>query len=387
MTTTELDWAPHARRLADLLRERGDIRSPRWHAAVAEVPRHVFVAHVYEQNQTGEWIGWDTTGNWDRVYAPKTLVTALEDRGGYLEPVSSSTNPELMVRMLETLNVRDGHRVLEIGTGTGYNAALLSHRLGDDRVFSVDVDAGLVEAAQERLTAAGYRPTVAAVDGERGLPDHAPYDRIIATCSVPAVPRAWVDQLAPGGSILVDLKLAISAGNLVHLHHLHGGALEGRFAARQASFMAMRHHRDQPGPVLRVADAEGERFRSTDAPVPPWGEPVVWFLAQLGGLPRGVVFGAVLDPDTREPNAATLTAPDGSWARVNLGDRRVIEGGAVSLWESVEWAYARWVDAGRPGWDRLGLTVTPDGDHSVWVDDPDIGQRWTLPDAVRSRET
>lgn len=70
---------------------------------------------------------------------------------GTWEPVSSSANPELMVRMLETLDIQDGHRVLEIGTGTGYNAALLCHRLGDDRVFSVDVDAELVALTRQRL--------------------------------------------------------------------------------------------------------------------------------------------------------------------------------------------------------------------------------------------
>jgi protein-L-isoaspartate O-methyltransferase len=91
-----------------------------------------------------------------------------------LVPVSSSTKPDLMLRMLETLDVRDGHRVLEIGTGTGYNAALLSHRVGDHNVYSVDVDAELVRLARERLAGAGYRPTLAAIDGEGGLPEHAP---------------------------------------------------------------------------------------------------------------------------------------------------------------------------------------------------------------------
>ncbi|WP_236795165.1 methyltransferase domain-containing protein [Amycolatopsis sp. GM8] len=378
MTATDLDWTSRARGLADLLRDHGDIRSPRWHAAVAEVPRHVFVPCVYEQDGTGAWVGWETSGKLDRVYAPQTLVTVLEDRGGYREPVSSSTNPELMVRMLETLDIRDGHRVLEIGTGTGYNAGLLSHRLGDGRVFSVDVDAGLVELARERLARVGYRPALAAVDGEQGLPEHAPYDRIIATCSVPVIPDAWVKQLTRGGGLLADLKLAISAGNLVHLHTASGGGLEGRFVARQASFMAMRHHRDDPIP-LTGSDVEPERFRSTEAPVPPWSQPVVWFLAQLSGLPRGIVFGTLLDPETRQPTTATLTAPDGSWARASFTDRRVAERGEVALWEPVERAHARWVEAGRPAWDRLGLTVGPDGDQWVWIDEPGGQYRWKLP--------
>ncbi len=107
-------------------------------------------------------------------------------------------------------------------------------------MFSVDVRADLVELARERLAAVGYRPTLSVVDGSAGLAEHAPYDRIIATCSVPAVPRPWAEQLVAGGLILVDLKLATSAGNLVRLRRL-GDRLEGRFTARWAAFMAMRH--------------------------------------------------------------------------------------------------------------------------------------------------
>jgi protein-L-isoaspartate O-methyltransferase len=72
--------------------------------------------------------------------------------------------------------------LLEIGTGTGYNAALLCHRLGAESVFSVDIGAGLVAAARERLAALGYAPTLVAADGRLGLPGHGPFDRIIATC-------------------------------------------------------------------------------------------------------------------------------------------------------------------------------------------------------------
>jgi len=93
-----------------------------------------------------------------------------------------------MIRMLEALDIADGQRVLEIGTGTGYNAALLSHRLGDHFVHSVDIDPQRVEQARERITRLGYQPTLGTVDGAGGWPAHAPYDGIIATCSVPAIP-------------------------------------------------------------------------------------------------------------------------------------------------------------------------------------------------------
>ncbi|MBV9162615.1 MAG: methyltransferase domain-containing protein, partial [Pseudonocardiales bacterium] len=111
-----------------------------------------------------------------------------------------------MVEMLEALDVRDGHRVLEIGTGTGYNAALLSHRLGGENVVSIDIDPGLIQMSRRRLEELGYAPTLVAGNGLAGVPDHGPYDRIIATCAVPEVPLAWIEQLAPGGAMLINVR-------------------------------------------------------------------------------------------------------------------------------------------------------------------------------------
>ncbi|MGH3915986.1 MAG: rRNA adenine N-6-methyltransferase family protein, partial [Pseudonocardiaceae bacterium] len=84
----------------------------------------------------------------NRVYSDSTLVVQrrLAREGGVAAlPTSSSTMPSLMIDMLEALDVREGHRVLEIGTGTGYNCALLAHRLGGDNVVSIDLDPTLVE--------------------------------------------------------------------------------------------------------------------------------------------------------------------------------------------------------------------------------------------------
>jgi protein-L-isoaspartate(D-aspartate) O-methyltransferase len=375
---TGFDWAAYARRMADDLRKRGDVTSPAWHAALAEVPRHVFVPSAYEQVKGGVWVAFDTAGMPERVYSAETLVTMLARADEHQVPVSSSTKPDLMVRMLEILDVSAGQRVLEIGTGTGYNAALLSHRLGDANVFSVDVTAELVRLARERLAALGYRPTLVAVDGEDGLPGHAPYDRIIATCSVPEVPWAWAEQLSPGGTVLVDLKLGIGAGNLVHLRR-EPDRLEGRFTKRWAGFMAMRHSGSSFAVPL-AEKAAGSRRRVRTTPADPWNvAPIAWFLAQID-LPRGVVNGFEFDAETGRPTAMTLSARDGSWARIGVGDDHdVTESGPTSLWEHTESAYERWLTLGSPSWDRFGLTVLPDGFHRLWLDDPDGEFRWSLP--------
>jgi hypothetical protein len=136
-------------------------------------------------------------------------------------------------------------------------------------VFSVDIDTELVDSARSRLHEIGFRPTLVTADGAGGLPEHAPFDRIIATCAVPTVPCAWAEQLRVGGTILVDVKVAPEAGNLVLLH-------------------------------------------------PWWDHRVGWLLAQFQGLPADVHIGMHLDPGTRQPTASFLSAPDGSWAAVSL---------------------------------------------------------------------
>jgi protein-L-isoaspartate O-methyltransferase len=372
-------WREHARRLADTLAERGDLRSPQWRAAVATVPRHLLVPYAYEQKEMGgEWTQFATADALERIYSPETLVTRLQNANGFPQPVSSSTKPDLMVRMLEALDVRDGDRVLEIGTGTGYNAALLSERLGDEHVFTVDVDDDLITVARERLAAIGYHPTVVAADGAEGLPEHAPFNRIMATCSVPRVPWAWAGQLTDDGAILVDLKPANSAGNLVLLRRVRD-RLEGRFTARWAAFMTMRSPTVPVPPAARAARADGLRTRSTTAPAVPWqgASTVAWFLAQTQ-LPPGLVYGFDLDPDTRQPVATTIKARDGSWARVGHADSTVTEAGDTPLWAIIDRFHDQWLGLGEPTWDRLGLTVTPDGRHRVWLDEPDGAYVWDL---------
>lgn len=159
---TVVDWPARARRLAEKLAEDGDLHSPQWKSAVCAVPRHEFIPHYYRHDTGTRPATWQLVvpsdpsevQAWlDLVYSDTTLITAVADYAerGVQIPVSSSSKPDLMVRMLEELDVTDGDRVLEIGTGTGYNAALLSHRLGSRNVFSVDVDPDLMATARLRL--------------------------------------------------------------------------------------------------------------------------------------------------------------------------------------------------------------------------------------------
>jgi protein-L-isoaspartate O-methyltransferase len=371
------DWRSHAARLADQLFASGDITTPAWHATITETPRHVLVPTVYRPQQQSygslDDVRLNTADHLELVYSTTTLVTAVvPNKYGSLVPVSSSTKPDLMVRMLEALDIRDGQRILEIGTGTGYNAALLAHRLGDHNVFSVDIDAELVDVARQRLARIGRHPHLAAQDGAQGWPQHAPYHRIIATCAVRCIPWAWYDQLTPGGKLLVDFKPQ-GCGNLVLLER-KPDRLEGRFTARYGAFMLLRHHpnhpNDTPHPPWQP-DLPLDRERKTTTPAEPPG--VVKFLRSVTST-TDLRHRYIFTEQNRQPSAVRLTTADGSRCEVDLtpdtnGTRTVREGGPTPLWAEIEHAYHQWRDWNEPGWDRFGVTLNPHT-RTVWLDKP-----------------
>lgn len=288
---TTISYGHRIRQLADMLTHNGEL-SAAWREAFCAVPRHVMVPRYYEQDDSGQWHLVDgaepsVRGRWlDAVYSDRTLITALLDHQGswgvQQVPVSSATQPGLMMQMLDELDVAEGHRVLEIGTGTGYNAAILSARLGDDNVYSIDLRSELVTAARENLTSLGYHPTLVTGDGAQGLPECAPYDRIIATCAVRCIPRAWVAQLAPGGVLLADIKGSINAGNIVKLHRRDSADLvEGTFLPWWAGFMTMAHDDSPPHASQPLETDDGDiTHRSSTLGPGALDHPVFAFLAQ-----------------------------------------------------------------------------------------------------------
>ncbi|MFF3493508.1 methyltransferase domain-containing protein [Streptomyces sp. NPDC002795] len=228
---------------------------PVWREAFAQVPRHLFVPYYFvgvpggHERLWGEHPDPERRERWLRgAYADEPLATRLRDG----ELVSSSSQPSLMARMLAELRVRDGDRVLEIGAGTGYNAALLAHRVGAGNVTSVDLDPEIAESARTHLAAAGYRPTVVAGDGARGCPERAPYDRVMATCALRSVPVGWLGQCAAGARIIAPLSTGLVALDV--RDGAEGRYAEGRFLHTSAYFMALRGGADrvpEPQPVLR----------------------------------------------------------------------------------------------------------------------------------------
>jgi len=194
------------------------VLSPDWAPAFAAVPRSAFLPDLMWAHDmtTGRATPVDRLADevaWMRIaYENVPLITQWDDgehndvRAGTL-PTSSASMPSVVAGMLRDLDIADGMRVLEIGTGTGWNAGLLAWRLGGGRVFSVEVDAQVAAAARSALDRIGLRPTVECADGTRGYPPGAPYDRVIATAGVRSVPAAWIEQTVRHASRMKRVEL------------------------------------------------------------------------------------------------------------------------------------------------------------------------------------
>lgn len=175
--------------LVEELRRNGSLRMPRVAEAFAAVPRHLFVPDVPPET----------------AYQNRSIQTKFVDG----RSVSSSSQPGIMAIMLEQLQVFPGQRVLEIGAGTGYNAALLAHLAREQgRVTTIDIDQDIVEGARRGLAAAGVDGVeVVCADGGLGWPPRALYDRIVVTAGAPDIPPAWRDQMGLGGRLVVPLSI------------------------------------------------------------------------------------------------------------------------------------------------------------------------------------
>lgn len=332
------------REFADRLVADGAVTSPAWEAAFAEVPRHVFVPVFYRQTPSEQpAVDASTPGEWlESVYSDQLLVVSPDVK-------ASSTAPSLMAEMLEALDPAGHHKVLEIGTGTGYNAGLLSHRLGDRNVVSVDIAADLVNDAKYRLASIGYQPTLVVGDGADGWPGKAPYDSIIATCAPDAVPAAWLDQVRPGGRIVAPIATGVAVIDIAN-----GRKAEGRFLPGGAYFMALRATPGQVDLGTQIADI-------TSAVVPErateLGE-AIWFDNDFQFVSSAALPGMRFLTKLAESGTTIFTHADGSWARLDNG--RVAQGGPQRLWDALESAHRQWEELDRPMRDRFSITV--DGD-------------------------
>jgi protein-L-isoaspartate(D-aspartate) O-methyltransferase len=211
---------------------------PEIRRAFLHVPRHCFIEGYYRQQ--GKHLKWDYIAdpNREELYQDEPLVTKIDERG---YPICSSSLPSVMAQQLEALQLQGGQRVLEIGTGTGYNAALL-HELVQPfgQVISLEIDESLATSADLHLSSAGITDVVIRKqNGAWGEGSYAPYDRLLATCGVKALPLPWIEQLKREGLLIVNILLNLTS-IFLQLKKVSQTRLEGQFLAIDAIYMEMR---------------------------------------------------------------------------------------------------------------------------------------------------
>lgn len=366
--------------LTDELTRNAWLSTETWRTAFTAVPRHVFLPRFF--SPTADGTAYDAIDDshpaWlTMVYRNAVWPTQLDgdnsrwqharDHGPTSgEPTCSSTQPSLMAVMLEALDTYDGHRVLEIGTGTGYHTALLSHHLGDDHVTSVDVDASLITQARAHLAQAGYTPTLTTTDGADGHPGGAPYDRLIATCSVATLPPAWLTQLRPDGVILTNLYRHLTGGCLARLTVQQDNATAtGRLLDDSGGFMPLRAHQHHPHlrELVKAASTQEGVKRPSHLPTPLSDDGEAWTaLADL------VMTDTARTDITRDDDTVQwLVHPDGSWAYYETATGDVEQGGPRHLWNQLEHIHTTWTINGKPNRDNIGITVTAAGLQRIWL--------------------
>jgi len=371
-------------RLASALMEKGVLSSD-WLPAYKRAPRHLFIPDVVWPGTAGgnrqknriirseEPRAW-----WEAVYTDAPITTQWDD-GTYTGPekgkIPSSSNsmPTMVFSMLDALAVEEGQRVLEIGTGTGWNAALLSHRVGPENVVTVEIDEAVSADARKRLQSAGFVPLAVVGDGAAGFPMEARYDRVIATCSIGRVPYAWVEQTKPEGVIVAPWGPTYGGEAIVRLNVHADGTASGRFLGSSA-FMRLRAQRTERKHVreyLKGKPWPADGIRSTTALSP--DDVGHWHIMFAIGAQVADAFPWM---ESYKDGSYTLWLRDTavmSWATVDFEKYRtefeVVQSGPRKLWDEVEKAYGWWDAQGRPGFDRFGLAVSAEGE-AVWLDEP-----------------
>jgi protein-L-isoaspartate(D-aspartate) O-methyltransferase len=161
----------------------------------------------------------------ERFVGEAQAELAFADQALPIQCGQTISQPYMVAAMTEALDVKPGHKVLEIGTGSGYQAAILAHLAKE--VVSIERYRTLADEARTRLASLGLsNVTVIVGDGTEGAPEHAPFDRIIVTAAAPEIPKALIEQLAVGGILLAPLGPRDGVQTLTRLEKRAGGKCE-----------------------------------------------------------------------------------------------------------------------------------------------------------------
>ncbi len=350
---------------------RGVVRSAGVERAFRRVPRHRFVERFWVGRDSAHEVGAD---GWSAealglVYSDEALITRRDAEGN---PTSSASQPSVVAMMLEALDLGPGMRVLEIGAGTGYNAALMAEVVGDQRlVTTIDIDPDVVAQTRGLLARAGYGAVeVVCGDGALGHAASAPFDRVVATVGCSDISWGWVEQMNPDGLLLVPLDHG-GSHPLVKLRVGSTGRVAGRIVG-WTGFMRMRGDLETAGPwALRPPDV-GDRAPDAVRPLFPaleraladspagadaeaewWRMPSAWYDFHF--------FACLCDERAyRGPEGLGLVDEAGTRAALIRRDGVQVWGGS-GLYEELETAYRRWERLGAPALSSWRIEVVPRG--------------------------
>ncbi|GGR08403.1 methyltransferase domain-containing protein [Kitasatospora griseola] len=352
-------------------------RSPWIRPAVAALPRDLFAPGRLWDWDGHAWqpVDHDTApGRWLELlygHPSRPAVTQITDN----LPSSSLSAPAVVVDMLDSLLLEPGHRVLELGTGTAWNAALLAHRAGPGKVTSIEVDSALSAVGASRLRAAGLDVRVQGGDGGSGLPGGALFDRVIATYAVERIPWSWIEQTVPGGRLVVPWgRLGHVALTVADDHRTATGWLQGL-----AQFMPDRTSTAVGAPARGFADIRRgtppgpeRRIDRDPAELEDWD-----LLFHLRVALPDIRVETAVDED-----GVSAWIHDGvsSWATLSSTPDGVFvhQGGPRRLADEIGAARDEWAGLGRPEVYDYGMTVTP-YEQWTWFGAPDTGPRWPTP--------
>jgi protein-L-isoaspartate(D-aspartate) O-methyltransferase len=377
------DGDPVRERLAGYaaaLQAKGAIRSQAVQHAFASVRRDRCVTSFHTPNGVIE-VPQDTLPPaevLDRIYSDQALITHFDERGA---PSSSSSQPTLMAGMLEALELRPGVRVLEVGAGTGYNAALLA-TITAAPVVTIDTNQRMVAEAQAALRRLGLDGQVTVVhgDGYQGWPARAPYDRIIVTCGCVGLSPRWLAQLAPGGLALVPV--AHGGVHPIVAVWRKGPVVRGRMAL-WADFLEAAGPLGQHHPAVLHAIPADAAFTSHPrvGPVLDWeGYAELWcFLAARDRrITRMATLVAGIDP---MKGMCALHDPGRGIAWIQM-DGSVHVAGAPALLAETTRLLREWEALGRPRLEDWRCTFAETGPASAPILTP---RDWSLLDDAEQR--
>ncbi|MQA98281.1 MAG: methyltransferase domain-containing protein [Streptosporangiales bacterium] len=358
------------------------IGSP-WREAMIAVPRARFVPArglaspehgiPYPIDRDARPEQWHTA-----VYSDASIITQRADGAAAPDdtaagPASSSISaPGIAFSFLQLLGPAEGDRVLEIGTGTGYTAALLSHLLSAENVTTLEVDPALAAQAEANLKAVGLTPHVIAGDGADGYPPDAPYDRVHVTCAVASIAYTWVEQARPGAVIVAPWQPQIGHGHKTRLTVTDSGTAHGRFHG-PSGYMMLRNHRaelawrphHQQDAVTSTTRLDLRRIQHAGPGL------------NLAVTARAPGLGFFVEEDPGDGSVSLLCYeignPAGPWAACDYqpghATHPVTQHGPRRLWDELEDTFTWWTRNDSPAPGRYGLTVAASGEEP-WLDQP-----------------